>query len=109
MTLFPRASGTVNAPPLIGVPRGRCGYVCHVTNIAAYLVKLVFTEVRIRRDRPAWRGLCRSHKVGERLNTGEGFEWAGGALEVDSTLPLGMEKNRAGPSGAARFQGVNLS
>src|SRR5262245_41493384 len=48
--------------------RGRRDNGSDVTNIAAYLVKFLFTEVRIRRDQPTWRRLCGSHKVGECLN-----------------------------------------
>src|SRR5207245_35112 len=48
--------------------RGGRGNGSNVTDIAAYYVKLLFTEVNIRRDRPARRGLGGSHKVGEGLN-----------------------------------------
>jgi len=48
--------------------RGCCDNGSNVTNIATYLVKFLFTEVRIRRDRTTGRGLGRSHKVGECLN-----------------------------------------
>src|SRR5882757_2078794 len=47
---------------------GGCGYGGNMTNRAAYLVKLFLTEVHIRCDRPAWRCLCRSHKVDECLS-----------------------------------------
>src|SRR5262245_3441780 len=49
-------------------PHGRCDNGSNVTNRATDPVKLLFTEVHIRRDRPAWRRLGRSHKVGECLN-----------------------------------------
>src|SRR5438552_7833378 len=48
--------------------RGGRGNGSNVTNIAAYYVKLLFTEVHIRRDRPTRWGLGGSHKVGEGLS-----------------------------------------
>src|SRR6266536_568341 len=54
--------------PIDGRARGRRDNGRNVTNRAAYVVKLAFTEEHIRRDRPARCRLCRSHKVDESLN-----------------------------------------